>query len=146
MSGFDVASLELILHDPMGFQIFSDKNGIHVNKMTFPRSKPGKVEVIDNLTVKADDLVLLVETSRFNPVTVFKQDDKLMAETPAYDFTSGKPLGTIAAEVTAGGLKDIRTEPLPGSSEAPSVPDWQLDVLKNPDLVLRMIEAGKRIK
>jgi hypothetical protein len=146
MSGFDVASLELILHNEAGYQICSDKNGIHVNKLTFPRSKPGDVEVIDDLTVKADDLVLLVENSRFNPVTVFRQDGKLMAETPAYDFASGKTLGTIAAEVTDEGLKDIKIEPLPGSSKAPAVPDWQVDILKNPQLITRMIEAGKRIK
>jgi hypothetical protein len=32
LPGYDVASFELILHNEAGFQIFSDKNGIHLNK------------------------------------------------------------------------------------------------------------------
>lgn len=43
--------VELILHNEAGFQIFSDKNGIHLNNMTFPRSRSGKVGIIDNQTV-----------------------------------------------------------------------------------------------
>lgn len=146
LTGYDADSLELILHNPMGYQVVSDKNGIHVNKMTFPRSKPGHVEVIDDRTVKAGDLVLLVETSRSLPVTVFREDGKLMAETPAYEFTSGQVQGMITAEVTAAGLKDIRISPLPGGKEAPTVPDWRMEVFDNPDYVQRYLEAGKRIK
>ncbi|MCH1502888.1 MAG: DKNYY domain-containing protein [Verrucomicrobiales bacterium] len=144
--GLDVASVQLIVHDPIGHQILSDKNGIHLNTMTFPRSRPGKVEVIDNLTVKAGDLVLLVDTYYSLPVTVFKEDGKLMAETVVFDPTSREPLATMTAEVTAGGPKDIRTGPLPGEGKAPPVPDWQGKVFKRPDLVRRMIEAGKLIK
>lgn len=146
MPVFDVASLELILHDPHGYQILSDRNGIHLNGMTFPRSKPVKTRVIDNLTVEAGDLVLLVSTYHSTPVTVFKEDGRLMAETTHYDPTTREPLGLITAEVTAEGLKAIRTGPLPGKAQAPPVPDWQLEVFKSPHLVQRMIEAGKRIK
>lgn len=146
LDGFDVASLELILHDEAGFQIFSDKNGIHVNAMTFPRSKPGKVEVIDSRTVKAGNLVLLVESSRNTPMTLFKEEGKLMAETPAYEPMSRKVQGTITAEVTSNGLKNIRISPLPGSNNVPSVPGWQMEVFTHGHPVERMIEAGKRIK
>lgn len=146
LPGYDVWSLELILHDEAGFQIFSDKNGIHLNKMTFPRAKPGKVQVIDKHTVKAGDLVLLVETSRYLPVTVFEEDGKLMAETPAYEPTGGEVQGMITAEVTAQGLKDIRISPLPGGGKAPSVPGWRMEVFDNPDVIRRYIAAGKRIE
>ena len=146
LPGYDVASFELILHSEAGFQIFSDKNGIHLDNMTFPRSKPGKVEIIDNTTVKAGDLIHLVNTYQYTPVTLFKESGKLMAETPAYEPSNKKVNGMITAEVTPDGLKNIRTNPLPGTDKAPSAPDWQLRVFKDMHLVQRMIEAGNLIK
>lgn len=146
LDGFDAASLELILHHEAGFQIFSDKNGIHVNTMTFPRSKPGKVEVIDPYTVKVGNLFHLVETSRSTPTTLFKEDGKLMVESPAYEPTRREVNGLITAEVTADGLKSIRVGPLPGSSHVPAVPGWQMEVFMHGHAVERMIELGKRIK
>lgn len=146
LPGYDVASFELILHNETGFQIFSDKNGIHLNKMTFPRSKPGKVEIIDDKTVKAGDLIHLVNPYQTTPVTLFKEEGKLMAETPAYEPSSRKVEGMITAEVATDGLRNIRTSPLPGGTKAPSAPDWQLRVFKDMHLVRRMLEAGKLIQ
>lgn len=142
----DVDSLELILHDESGFQIFSDKKGIHVNNMTFPRSKAGKVEVIDNSTIKAGDFIHLIESSRFTPSTLFKENGKLIAETPAYEPMKGQVNGMITAEVTDDGLKNIRIIPLPGSSDVPSVPKWQMEVFTHGHSAERMIELGKQIK
>jgi hypothetical protein len=145
LPGYDVASFELILHNEAGFQIFSDRNGIHLAKMSFPRSNPGKVGIIDKTTVKAGDLIHLVNTYQYTPVTLFKEDGKLMAETPAYEPQSRRAEGMITAEVTSDGLKNIRISALPGENKAPAVPDWQLRVFKDPHLVQRMIEAGKLI-
>jgi hypothetical protein len=69
-----------------------------------------------------------------------------MAETPAYEPGNDKVNGIISAEVATDGLKNIRISPLPGEDRAPSVPDWQLRVFKDPHLVRRMIEAGKLIQ
>jgi hypothetical protein len=146
LPGYDVASFELILHNEAGFQIFSDRNGIHLNKMTFPRSKPGKVEIIDDKTVKAGDLIHLVNPYQTTPVTLFNEEGKLMAETPAYEPGNDKVNGMITAEVATDGLKNIRISPLPGRNKAPSVPDWQLRVFTDSHLVQRMIEAGNLIK
>lgn len=146
LPGFDVPSFELILHNEAGFQISSDKNGIHLNAWTFPRSKSGKVEIIDDKAVKAGDLIHLVNTYQTTPVTLFKENGKLMAETPAYEPGTNKANGMIIAEVAPDGLKNIRISPLPGGSKAPSVPDWQLRVFKEPHLVQRMLDAGNRIK
>ncbi|BCX47811.1 conserved hypothetical protein [Haloferula helveola] len=146
MKGFDVASLELILHNPYGYQILSDKNGIHMNMMKFPRSKPGTVKVIDDGMVKSDDLVFLADTYHSVPVTVFKEDGKLMAETYSYDPASRELQCLITAEVTPKGLENVRTGPLPGKTEVPAVPDWRIPVFERPDLVERMIEAGKHLK
>ncbi len=144
--GYDVASFELILHNEAGFQIFSDKNGIHIDNMTFPRSKPGKAEIIDNLTVKVGDLVHTVSTYQYTPVTVFQEDGKLIAEAPCYEPESQKTLGMITAEVTEEGLKDIRIVPLPGHSWTPTPPEWQLRAFTRSDLVDRMIKSGKLLK
>lgn len=146
LSGYDVASFELILHNEAGFQIFSDKNGIHLNKMTFPRSKPGKAEVIDNHTVKVGNLVHTVSTYQYTPVTVFEEDGKLIAEAPCYEPESQKPLGMITAEVTGEGLKDLRVVPLPGHTWTPTPPEWQLRAFKRSDLVERMVKSGELIK
>ncbi|MCU0749955.1 MAG: DKNYY domain-containing protein, partial [Akkermansiaceae bacterium] len=145
LPGYDVASFELILHNEAGFQIFSDKNGIHIDTMTFPRSKPGKIEIIDKETVLAGDLIHLVNTYQYTPVTLFKESGKLMAETPVYEPESEKVTGMMTAEVTSEGLKDIRISPLPGGNKAPSVPEWQLRVFKEMHLVQRMIRAGSLI-
>jgi DKNYY family len=146
LEGFDVASLELILHNEAGYQIISDKNGFHVNAMIFPRSKPGKAEIIDNRTVKVGDLILLVEHSRNTPSTLFKENGKLMAESPAYEPMSRKVNGIISAEVTPEGMKNIRISPLPGSSVTPTVPGWQMEVFTQIHPVERLIELGEKIK
>ena len=146
LQGSDLATTKLILDDPYGYQILSDKNGIHLNGMTFPRSKTGVVEVIDNLTVRSGDLVYTVDRYQIVPVTLFKQNGKLMAETLAYDPTTRKVQGTIAAEVTPDGLKGIRVAPLTGGKAAPEVPDWRMEVFKRPDLIDQMNKAGKHLK
>jgi hypothetical protein len=146
MPGLDVATIKLILHDPVGHQILSDKNGIHLGNMTFPRAKPGNTEVIDNLTVKAGDLILVVNQYHSTPVTLFKENGKVMAETPSYEPNSRQPTGTVTAELTAGGLEIIRIAPLPGHTLAPSLPDWQKDSFKRPDFLRQMRGAAKYIK
>jgi hypothetical protein len=143
LPGYDVASFELILHNEGGFQIFSDKNGIHLNNMTFPRSKPGKAEVIDNYTVKVGELVHTISRYQYTPVTIFIENGKLIAEAPCYEPESKKPLGMITAEVTEEGLKNIRTIPLPGHSWTPTPPEWQLRAFTRSDLVERMVKSGK---
>jgi hypothetical protein len=132
--------------DEAGFQIYSDKNGIHVNTMTFPRSKPGKTEIIDNRTVKADNLILLVENSRNTPMSLFKENGRLIAESPAYEPSSRKVNGLISADVTPDGLTNIRISPLQGSSQAPNVPDWQMEVFTHAHSPNRLIDLGKQLK
>ena len=145
MPGLDAATIKLILHDPAGHQILSDKNGIHLGNATFPRSKAVDTEVIDNLTVKAGDLILVVNQYHTTPVTLFKQDGKVMVETPSYEPNSLLPTGTVTAELTAGGLKIIRLAPLPGHSLAPSLPNWQKDGFKRPEFLHQMREAAKHL-
>ncbi|MGC6458472.1 MAG: DKNYY domain-containing protein [Akkermansiaceae bacterium] len=137
MAGLDSGSVELILHEPMGYQVLSDKSGVHLNHLTFPRSKPGKVKVIDRQTIQAGSLIHLVNSSQYTPVTLYKQEGKLFAEAPGYDPGTWKTLGLIIAEVKPAGLKIVRSD---------SVPDWQVQALRNPDLIRRMNAAGKLLR
>jgi hypothetical protein len=146
LPGLDVATLEVLVHDPAGYQILSDKNGIHLNDKTFPRSKPGKIEKIDRFTFKAGELIHLISSYQNTPVTLFKEDGQLLAETPYYPDGQQNPSGHLIAEVTADGLRNLRTTPLPGASEAPPAPGWQIDVFKRPDFVRRMFDAGEWIE
>lgn len=146
LDGLDAASLELIVHHEAGFQIYSDKNGFQVNKMPFPRAKPGKAEIIDPYTVKTGNLILLVENSRNTPMTLFKENGRLMAESPSYEPSSRKVNGLISAEVTADGLTNIKVTPLQGSSYVPNVPDWQMEVFTHAHPANRLIDLGKQIK
>lgn len=142
LPGLDAPSLRLIVHHPQGFQIVSDKNGLYLNKTIFPRSQPGPVEVIDKLTVRSGANIHLVSTYQDTPVTLHKEAGLLIAETWSYDPESREPQGLITAEVTAEGLRNIRTKPLPGGQKAPS---WQVEVFKSPALVQQMVKAGKKL-
>ena len=114
--------------------------------MPFPRAKPGKAEVIDPYTVKTGNLILLVENSRNTPMTLFKENGRLMAESPSYEPSSRKVNGLISAEVTADGLINIKVTPLQGSSFVPNVPDWQMEVFTHAHPANRLIDLGKQIK
>jgi hypothetical protein len=146
LPGLAVATLSLILHDPVGYQIYADKNGIYVNGQRFPRSRPGKVEVIDQATVKVDDLILLVELAYNTPITVFREGNRLMAEAPVYQPANREIQGMICMTVAASGVTDIRIDPVAGRDVAPAVPAWQMEVLKRSDNVKRMVEAGQLLK
>jgi hypothetical protein len=56
-----------------------------------------------------------------------------------------KPTGMVTAELTQGGLRNLRISPLPGHTWTPSVTDWQIRVFKRPDLVKQMLEAAKHL-
>lgn len=146
MADLDAATIKLILHDPAGHQILSDKNGIYLGSLPFPRAQPVDAEVIDNLTVKAGDLILLVHSNYSTPVTLFKADGKVMAETFSYDSTSREPTGIITAELTADGLKNIRIAPLPGNTKLPSESNPWIEILKQTYFIRKMREAARHIK
>lgn len=141
----DAATIKLILHDPVGHQILSDKNGIYLGSLPFPRAKPVDAVVIDRLTVKAGDLILVVNSNHNTPVTLFKADGKVMAETFSYDPTSREPTGIITAELTADGLQNIRIAPLPGITKTPSESDPSIEILKKPYFIDQMLEAAKHL-
>ncbi len=145
LPGIDTASVELHLHHPAGYQIYSDKNGLYVNEKSFPRWKPGKVRVSDSLTVMTIDRVYLVDPYQGAPVTVFKDDGRVTAETFAYS-QKGKAAGIISAEIRADRLGEVTTAPIEGGGPAPSIPAWQLDIFKRSDLVDRLIKAARLIQ
>ena len=61
-------------------------------------SRPGKVEIIDTMTVEAGEFIHLVNPYQTTPVTVFLEEGKLMAETPVYEPESRKADRVLAVE------------------------------------------------
>lgn len=145
LSGVDVASVQLILDDPSGRQIFSDKNSIYLVDVPFPRSKPVQTEVIDSSTIKAGNLVHVVNTLYVIPVTLYIEEGTIMVETYCYESTSSKPNGLINAELTPSGLTNLRVTPLPGHTWTPEAPKWLNRVITQPLFVQQMREAAKHL-
>jgi hypothetical protein len=134
MKGFDAATVRLILHDPYGYQIFSDRNGVYVNGLKFLHAQPGNIVVRDNLSAIGGRFLLVVDTYHVTPITVFREDGGLVAETVMYDPQSRKALGVVRADLTDRGMERVTISPMPGDGAGASVPDWQIQVFERPDL------------
>lgn len=134
MKGFDAATVKLLLHDPYGYQIFSDRNGVYVNGLKFLHARPGNVVVRDNLSAVGGRFLLVVDTYHSTPVTVFREDGGLVVETVMYDPQSRKGLGVVRADLTERGMEGVTVLPMPGDGGKASVPAWQIQVFERPEL------------
>lgn len=134
MEGFDAATVELLLHDPYGYQILSDRNGVYVNGLEFLHAQPGNFVVRDNLSAVGGRFLFVVDTYHSTPITVFREDGGLVVETVMYDPQSRKAMGVVRADLTDRGMERVTVSPMPGAAGEPSVPDWQIQVFERPDL------------
>jgi hypothetical protein len=135
LNGLDAATVKLILHDPYGYQIFSDRHGVYVNGLKFLHANPGNVVARDNLSAVGGRFLFVVDTYHSTPITVFREDGGLVVETVMYDPQSRKALGVVRANLTQNGMENTTVSPMPGGSDKPSVADWQIQVFERPDLV-----------
>lgn len=134
LNGFDAATVKLILHDPYGYQIFSDRNGVYVNGLKFLHANPGDFVIRDNLSAVGGRFLFVVDRYHSTPITVFREDGGLVVETVMYDPQSRKALGVVRANLTQNGMENTTVSPMPGVSDKPSVPGWQIQVFERPDL------------
>lgn len=142
LTDIDPASCKFILHDPYGYQVISDKNGVYLNQLRFLYADPVDFKMIDPLTGRGEEHVFLVDTYHVTPVTVYREGERLIAETVLYETGTTKPLAIIKADVSVDGLQNITLSPAPWNAKALPVPAWQIDVFKRSDLVKRMQAAG----
>jgi len=146
MPNLEAASVCLHLHADYGYQILSDQHGVYLNQQKFLHGDPKDVNVIDDLTVRSRDAVLLVDTFHLTPVTVLLDKGELIATTVLTERDTKEPLAMVEATI------DMKTKTLgpPKWSPAPGaggvmreVPKWQQDLFFRPDLVARMVKAGE---
>ena len=142
----DPPSSKLLLHDDYGYQVLSDKNGVYLNRLKFLHADPNDFEMIDNLTGRGGDYVFLVDRSHSTPVTVYKEEGKLVASTMMYEKSTATPLAIVKAEVSGETLTNFQLSPPSDDSPATTVPDWQIVNFQRPDLVKRMKAAAKHLK
>jgi hypothetical protein len=102
--------------------------------LKFLHAQPGNIVVRDNLSAIGGRFLLVVDTYHSTPVTVFREDGGLVAETVMYDPQSRKALGVVRADLTDRGMERVTVSPMPGDGAGASVPDWQIQVFERPDL------------
>ncbi len=142
----DRATCKLILHDPYGYQVISDKNGVYLNKLRFLHADPSDFKMVDSRTGIGGKYVFLVDTWHSTPVTIYREGGRLVAETVLYEKGTTKSLATIKAEVTGKKLQNRTLSAPPGETAAREVPKWQLEIFERKDLVKKMNEAAKHLK
>lgn len=142
----DPGTCKFILHNPYGYQVISDKNGVYLNKLKFLHADPNDFRMIDQLTGRGGEYVFLVDTYQSTPVTVYREGGRLVTETVLYEKGTANPLAIVKAEVSGGKLENITFSPAPGKAAASPVPDWQIKIFQRPGLIKRMKAAGELLK
>lgn len=145
MPGFDAATCKLIVHEPVGYQVFSDKNGVYVNGIRILHADPDDFVMLDEVTAKGGKHVFLIDSYQFTPMTLYREDNCLIVEAFFYNPSRTKPMAIVKAEVTDKALKDVEVNPPPGADKAGKLELWQLSALGREDLVKQMNEAAQRL-
>jgi hypothetical protein len=142
----DPGTCKVILHDPYGYQVISDKNGVYLNRLNFLHADPDDFKMIDNLTGTGGKYAFLVDTYYCIPVTLYWEKGRLVTETVLYETVTANALAIVKADVADDELENITFSPPPGKAAASKVPKWQIDNLQRDDLIKRMKQAGELLK
>lgn len=142
----DAATCKFIFHDPYGYQLVSDKNGVYLNNLKILHADPNDFSMVDNRTGKGGKHVFLVDTYHCTPVTVYREKGQLVAETILYESQTRRSLAVIKGQVGADRIEKVTLSPAPGREDVGQIPDWQVDLFKRADLVGRMNEASEHLK
>lgn len=144
VEGLDAASTTLILHDPYGYQITSDRSGVYVNGLRFLHADPADFTMRDTRCGTGGRFLFFVDVYHSTPVTIYFEDEDLVAETILYSTESKQSLAVVHADVTEHGMENTRLSPPPGAQTAGTVPDWQLDIFERPDLAAELRAVAQR--
>jgi hypothetical protein len=144
----DAGSCKFILHAPHGYQVISDKNGVYLSSLKFLHADPDDFVMIDKLTGRGGEYVFLVDTWHCTPVTVYRKNGRLVAETVLYERGTLNALAIIKAEVGEDDttLKNLKLLPPPGKDVVGKVARWQIEIFEREDMIKRMKEAGTLLK
>ena len=145
-SHLDAGTCKLILYDHYGYQVVSDKNGVYLNNLKFLHADPNDFAMIDKVTARGAQYVFLIDTWHCTPVTVYKENERLITSTVLYEKGTANALALITAEVAGQKLKNMTLLEPPGEAAARKVPDWQIDIFQRDDMIKRMKDAGNLLK
>ena len=143
IDGFDAATIQLLLHDPYGYQFTSDLNGVYVNGLKFLHADPADITMRDNRCGTGGRYLFFVDVLHSTPVTVYREGDELVAETIFYEQETGRSLAVVRADLTESGMKNVQLSPPPGAVAASDVPTWQMDIFQRPDLAKSLREKAR---
>lgn len=142
----DPATTAYIFHDPYGYQILSDKDGVYVNGLKFVGAVASDFTMIDHRSARSKDMIFLVDRWHSTPVTLLKEAGELVATTVFYETKTQEPLATVRGVVGKKGMVKVTLSPPPGARKAKAVPKWQQKLFQREDLVNWMREAGAGLK
>lgn len=143
IEGFDAPTTKLLLHDPYGYQILSDRNGVYLNRLKFLHADPDDFVVRDNRSAVGAGFLFVVDTYHSTPITVFRENGGLVVETILYDRATSRPLATARADLTERGMENTRLSPPPGAATPAPVPAWLLQVFEREDLAATLREKAE---
>lgn len=143
IEGFDAPTTRLLLHDPYGYQILSDRNGVYLNRFRFLHADPNDFVVRDNRSAVGGGHLFVVDTYHSTPVTVFRENGALVVETILFDRPTGRPLAIARADLTERGMENTRLSPPPGAATPAPVPAWLLQVFEREDLAATLREKAE---
>jgi hypothetical protein len=135
----DPSTCRLIQHNrSSNAQVFADKNGVYLNRFSFRHAKPEDFTMLDMGMAKGQKHIFLIDFHHSTPITVYKRDRRLIAETYLYDYRNRTPLAVVKLDITEteGGTT---VSPLPGISEP--IPDSESQIRR-----FRKLMRGQRAK
>ncbi|MEM1068543.1 MAG: DKNYY domain-containing protein [Planctomycetota bacterium] len=141
----DPASCNFILHDPYGYQVISDKNGVYLNQLKFLHADPTDFEMSDNRMARGGKYLFLIDTYHSTPLTLYRDSEQLVVESVLYERGTAKPLATMRAKLEEDRLRDMKLSPAPGEDSIHPVPDWQIDLLQRADLIETLKSASRQL-
>ena len=144
IDGFDAATTKLLLHDPYGYQFTSDRNGVYVNGLKFLHADPTNFAMRDNRCGTGGRYLFFVDVWHSTPVTVYREDEGLVAETILYERETKRSLAIVRADLTERGMQNLQLSPAPGAEAAGTVPAWQIEIFQRPDLA-QSLRAKARV-
>lgn len=133
--GLDPESIKLMLFNPYGFHILSDKNGLYLNDRKFLLSQPGDFTEMDGYSGHSHDRKYLyfVDPWVMAPITVFRKDGSLIAKANYFPPGSTTPSTELTAAVSPQAMEKFLITGTNSKENLPSIPNQSLNMLNRPD-------------
>ncbi len=143
LPNIDAESCKFIFDHPYGYQVFSDKNGVYVSGRKFLYADPADFKQVAKHLGKGNGKAFLVDESQHTPLTVYRNNGRLMVEGLLFDWKTNTPIALAKAEVISSGMKDIVLLPPPGGTETGEVKESIKKDFQRDFIVQEILKAAK---